>query len=133
MTTVYNDYYKAIEDGSGQIDDVHFGAKLVGSGYFPDPSDKPEDVTDVILDAPTALVGEVMTQKGMSEIVEILLKRLRAYANQTPMMGVEPLVLDERIKTALDTLDHMALKEAGGKYLVVYSTILPILCFTEEV
>jgi len=133
MTTVYNDYYKAIEDGSGQIDDVHFGAKLVGSGYFPDPSDKPEDVTDVILDAPTALVGEVMTQKGMSEIVEILLKRLRSYANQTPMMGVDKIVLDDRIKTALDALDHMALKEAGGKYLVVYSTILPILCFTEEV
>ena len=133
MTTIYDSYYKAYEDGSLNIEDVHFGVKLVGSGYFPDPTNKPEDVTDVILDAPTALSGEVMTQKGMSEIVEVLHKRLRAYANQTPQMGVEPLVLDERIKTALDTLDHMALKEAGGKYLVIYSTVLPILCFSEEV
>ena len=133
MTTVYNSYYTAYDNGELDINDVHFGVKLVGSGYFPDPSDTLDDVTDVILDAPTALYGEVMTQKGMSEIVETLHKRLRAYANQTPMMGVEPLVLDERIKTALDTLDHMALKEAGGKYLVVYSTKLLILCFTEEV
>ena len=133
MSTIYNDYYKAYENGSMNIEDVHFGVKLVGSGYFPDPSDKPEDVTDVILDAPTALSGEVMTQKGMSDIVETLFKRLRAYANQTPQMGVEPLVLDDRIKTALDTLNHMDLKEAGGKYLLVYSTILPILCFTEEI
>lgn len=133
MTTIYNSYYTAYENGSLDLNNVQFGVKLVGSGYFPDPSDALNDVTDVILDAPTALYGEVMTVKGMSEIIEYLYKRLRSYANQTPAIGVEPLVLDERIKTALDALDHMALKEAGGKYLVVYSDILGILCFTEEV
>jgi len=133
MTTVYNDYYKAVNDGSLDIENVHFGVKLVGGSYYPDVTDTLADVEGIILDAPVALYDEVMTLKGMSEIVEILHKRLRAYANQTPQMGVEPIVLEDRIKTALDNLDHVALKEAGARYLVVYSTKLLILCFTEEI
>lgn len=133
MTTVYNDYYKAVIDGTLDIENVHFGVKLTDGSYYPDVTDTLADVEGVILDAPVALYNEIMTQKGMSEIVEIIHKRLRAYANQTPVMGVEPIVLDERIKTALDNLDHMALKEAGARYLVVYSTVLNILCFTEEI
>ena len=133
MTTVYNDYYKAVNDGTLDIENVHFGVKLTDGSYYPDVADALADVEGVILDAPIALYDEVMTLKGMSEIVEILHKRLRAYANQTPVMGVEPIVLDERIKTALDNLDHAVLKEAGARYLVVYSTVLHILCFTEEI
>lgn len=135
MSIVYNEYYRAYENGTLDIENVHFGVKLVDGSYYPGLTDKLSDVEGVILDAPVALVDEVMTLKGMSEIVEILKKRLRAYANMTPNppMMMETPVLDEKYKTALSSTNPADLREAGARYLVVYSTVLNILCFTEEV
>ena len=137
MATILNTAYLAEYDkNNSYLNNIQFGCLLVDEFYDPNPNDTLQYVRDsgsVILDAPVALIGEVINKEGMSELMERMRKRLKAYANQTPSPMGNTVVIEEKYKEALNTNDMMKLRESGAAYIVVYDPSLNIICFTESI
>ena len=135
MSTTLNTAYLAeYSKDSSYISNIRFGCLLMDNFYEPNENDTLQYVRDsgsVILDAPVALIGEVIMQEGMSELMERMRKRLKAYSNQTPNPNGS-IIIEEKYKTALNDTNPMALKDAGAGYIVVYDPSLNIVCFTES-
>lgn len=109
MTTVYNEYLTAIQEGTIILNDVNFSVHAVGE-YTPDAAHTFNDfvgneetpgLAEIKATADNALTGEVMLTDSMSEIME-------------------------HLKTALGDV-------ADAKYYTVFDPVLQILCFTEEI
>ena len=136
MATILNIAYLAEYDkNNSYISNIQFGCLLMDSFYEPIETDTLQYVRDsgsVILDAPIALVGEVIMQEGMSELMERMKRRLKAYSNQTPSPNGNSIIIEEKYKTALNDNNPMALKDAGAGYIVVYDPLINIVCFTES-
>ena len=108
MTTVYNEYISAIQEGTINLHDVNFSAHAVGE-YEPDAEHTLAEFTgdeetpalaEIKATAESALTGSVIQTDSMSEIME-------------------------HLKTALGEV-------ADTKYYTVFDPVLQILCFTEE-
>ena len=108
MTTVYNEYLTAIQEGTINLQEVNFSVHAVGE-YTPDAAHTFNDfmgneeiaaLADIKATADNALTGEVMLTDSMSEIME-------------------------QLKIALGEV-------ADAKYYTVFDPSLQILCFTEE-
>ena len=71
MTTVYNEYLTAIQEGTINLQEVNFSVHAVGE-YIPNAEHTIADVTDIKATADNALTGEVMLTDSMSDIMEHL-------------------------------------------------------------
>lgn len=109
MTTVYNEYLTAIQEGTINLQDVNFSVHAVGE-YTPDTehtfndfmgNEETPGLAEIKSTAESALTGDVILTDSMSEIIE-------------------------HLKTALGEV-------ADAKYYTVFDPVLQILCFTEEI
>lgn len=71
MTTVYNEYLTAIQEGTISLQEVNFGVHAVGE-YEPNTEHTIADITDIKATADNALTGDVILTDSMSEIIEHL-------------------------------------------------------------
>ena len=71
MTTVYNEYLTAIQEGTINLSDVNFSVHAVGE-YEPNAEHTIADVIDIKATADNALTGSAIQTDSMSEIIEHL-------------------------------------------------------------
>jgi hypothetical protein len=148
MTVVYKDYYTAYENGDFDINDVSFDCRLVTDAYEPKETDKPDAIKQYILSSYEALKGDIMTTKGMGEIMQVLQEKMEQdiINDKDDVLRYAFALLGktkgETIKQLIEQLEQnpefkfefwRGMKENGVKWLVVESRSLNILCFCEEV
>ena len=104
MTTVYNDYYKNVDNGRINVASVSFSVYIVDETYVPDPIHKKTQVTGKLKTFTNLIDDDAIITLSMNEIVEIV----KAKVN----------LLDEEMKKK-------------GRYMVVYDIATQELCFCE--
>lgn len=144
----YLDYYKAYENGDFDINDVSFDCRFVTSDYEPKETDKPDAIKQYILSSYEVLKGDIMTTKGMGEIMQSLQERMEQDIIKDKddvlkyAFGLLGKTKGEAIKNLIEQLETnpeskyefwRGMKENGIKWLVVESKTLNILCFSEEI
>jgi len=69
MTVIYDEYYKNIALGLINLANVNYSCLLVGD-YAPDSTHSKDNVTGILIEAHSVLVGEDIISLSMAEIVE---------------------------------------------------------------
>lgn len=144
----YLDYYTAYENGDFDINDVSFDCRLVTSDYEPKETDTPDTIKKYILSSYEVLKGDIMTTKGMGEIMQMLQERMEedVIKDKDDVLKYAYVLLGktkgQAIKQLIEQLEQnpefkyefwRGMKEQGVKWLVVESKTLNILCFSEEI
>lgn len=110
MTTKYQSYLQAINEGTIDLNDVNFSCHCVGE-YLPDENHTLADVTDILSTTDEVLTGNCILTDSMSQIVD----KIQSKINITKVIdGVETTTQIE-----------------GMKFYVVFSG--ETLCFCEGV
>jgi len=147
---IYNDYATAYYLKQFDINDVAFIAKLVADSYVFDASHKRKDIKNHVVVSAGCLNGDVMTTKGMGEIMQIMREKIKEELSTNPQdvfEQINELYADDpekiqRLREIITMPDDpmmgannfwTKLKEEGIKYFVVEYPPLNILCFHEEI
>ena len=144
MTTVYNAYYAANQDLTLNINNVDFNVKLVTDSYVPNPDDTPEIVTPYVINALSTFVGNDITTKTMSDLIDKAKARMETAFRLFPDVirwEVNRVVGDQEKAEKIVQIMTMNsepqklwsdLREYGFQFVAEYPE-LGILCFSEPI
>lgn len=119
MTTVYTDYYRAYDNKTMDITNINFLAMLVDHTYIPNPEDKLDDVTGLIIAVPYVITSDDMVTKGMGELMQKAEEDIKAEIEAYPERVAEQYRQG-------NTWEY-------GRSIVMFNPELEILCYSEPV